>query len=512
MKKDLLLGVDAGTSVVKAALFDTAGCERAVAVRRTVLSAPRPGWSETNPHSTWSAFAETVREVLRTAGVDGQRVAAVGLTGNMIGAWLVDEQGEPVRDAILWNDSRTRLLIERLRSEQPDFLATIFGLSGCVLETGCTLPLLRWLADHEPAILKRAHYVLCSKDWLRLRLTGAAHLDATEAAVLPGNAHTRSYDDRLLDMFGVGQYRHLLPAVVPSETVVGGVLPEIAEMTGLPSGTPVVAGAGDVPSNAVGVGAVEPGIAFTVLGTNCQSCLVFDRPVLEPAQVGLLFSVPGGRWLRALMNVAGTTNLDWFADRFCDAERDATAGRDGLYSNLERMAERSEAGARGIIYHPYLSSAGVIAPFIEPAARAQFFGLRPEHGRADLLRAVYEGTALAIRDCYAALDAPINELRFAGGGARSRLWGQIIADCLGARVVVPAGAEFGARGAALLAGVGVGIYRSVAQASSAGLRIAHTYAPDPARQRRYDAVYQVYRLLRDAVQPAWRRSAQLMAQ
>jgi len=508
--QELLLGIDAGTSVLKAALFDANGCVHAIAARRTELSTPRAGWSEVQPYSAWNACVEAVREVLAAAGVHGQRIAAVGLTGNMIGAWLIDGAGEPVRDAILWNDSRTRSLIERLSLEQPDLLATIFGISGCVLETGCTLPLLSWLAENEPTSLERARYVLCCKDWLKFRLTGTVNLDATEAAVLPGSAHKRSYDDILLEMFGVGRYRHLLPPVVEPDTVVGGVLSDVAAATGLRAGTPVVAGAGDVPSNAVGLGAVERGVAFTILGTNCQSCLVFDRPTFEPAQVGLLFSVPGGGWLRAMTNVAGTTNLDWFADRFCCG--DATTDGEARYDSLEQLAADSDVGAHGIIYHPYLSSAGVIAPFIEPTARAQFFGLRPEHRRADLLRAVYEGVALAIRDCYTALGTPLREIRFAGGGARSRLWGQILADCLAVRVLVPAGTEFGARGAALLAGVGIGIHESVSRASSVGLEIAHVYEPDSGRQAMYNGIYQVFRLLREAVLPAWQRSAELAIQ
>jgi sugar (pentulose or hexulose) kinase len=508
---DYLLGVDAGTSVVKASLFDFQGREHVTALRRTALSTPQRGWSETSPQGTWDAFVATIREVLREGGVGGSRIAAVGVTGNMIGAWLVDAQGQPVRDAILWNDSRSGPLIERLSADQPGFLSEIFSFDGCVLELGCTLPLLRWLAENEPSALARARHVLCSKDWLCFKLTGAFQMDPTEASVLPGNTRTQTYDDRLFEMFGISRFKHLFPPIVPSESVVGGILPESAALTGLLAGTPVVAGAGDVPSNAIGIGAIEAGVAFTVLGTNCQSCLVFDQPMMEPADVGLLFYVPGQRWFRALMNVAGTANLDWFIDQFCPAERDAAPSREALFAQLEQMAGQSEMGSRGVVYHPYLSSAGVIAPFIEPAARGQFFGLMREHRRADLLRSVYEGTALSIRDCYAALNRAITEIRFAGGGARSGLWGQMIADCMGARVVVPMGTEFGAKGAALLAGVGIGVFESVAQASTTTLSIARVYDPDATRRSRYDAMYEVYGMLRDAVRPAWRRSAEIMS-
>ncbi len=505
MGKDYLLGVDAGTSVIKAALFDREGREIESASRRTELKNDRPGLCEASMTGLWNAFAGTIRELLQRARAGGDRIAAIGITGNMIGAWLLDEHGRPVRDGILWCDGRTRGLIERLKGEHPGFLSEIFATDGCALETGCTLPLVRWLAENEPESLLQTRYVVCSKDFLCFQLTGTIQLDTTEVGGLPGNIRTPDYSDRMFALFGVEQYRHLFPYAVASETVIGAVQPDASEATGLLAGTPVVAGAGDVPANVLGIGAVEPGIALTILGTNCQSGIVFDHPVFEPADVGLLFYVPGRRWYRALMNVAGTTNLDWFIDQFCETEQRAAPNRDALFSLVERLAGESEPGARGIIYHPYLSSVGVIAPFVEPAARAQFFGLTSQHRRVDLLRAIYEGVAFAIRDCYAALETPIKEIRFAGGGSRSALWCQIVADCLDARVVVPEGSELGAKGAALLAGVGVGWSAGIIEAAGSAFRAARSFEPDGLLKPRYDAIYEVYRSLRDDIRPAWRR-------
>ncbi len=508
MGKDYLLGVDAGTSVIKAALFDLQGDEISSTSRRTQLDNSVPGRCETSMTGTWEAFAQTVRDLLQKASLDGSRIAAVGVTGTMIGAWLIDAQGQPVRNAMLWCDGRSQPLIRRLEAEHPGFLSEIFAIDGCVLETGCTLPLVRWLAENEPDALARAKTICCSKDYLVSRLTGKIQIDPTEASGMPGNIRTQTYDDRLFAMFGIEAYRHLFPTIKPSEEVIGEILPEAASATGLVAGTPVTVGAGDVPANVLGIGAVEPGIALTVLGTNCQSGLVFDHPVFEPPDVGLLFYVPGQRWYRALMNVAGTTNLDWFIDQFCSAEQDGAPSRTALYAAIEQLAAQSEPGARGIIYHPYLSAVGVIAPFVEPAARAQFFGLTQQHRRADMLRAVYEGMVLAIRDCYNALNTSIQEIRFAGGGARSELWGQMLADCMGTRVIIPQGTEFGAKGAALLAGVGAGLFETITDAARTTFRVARSYEPDPRLKARYDAVYQVYRMLRDDMRPAWRRHAE----
>jgi sugar (pentulose or hexulose) kinase len=297
--------------------------------------------------------------------------------------------------------------------------------------------------------------------------------------------------------------------VVPSEAIIGEVTSAAAAATGLRVGTLVVTGAGDVSAVALGVGAVEPGVACTILGTTCLNCLVFDQPIFEPANVGLLFYLPGQRWLRSLANIAGTTNLDWFINQFYASERDAAASRAELFAKLENLAQQSEIGARGIIYHPYLSSVGVIAPFVEPAARAQFFGLSLEHQTADLLRAVYEGVALAIRDCYHVLDIPPAEIRLSGGGVKSAWWCQMIADCTGARVMVPAGHEFGAKGAALLAGVGLGWYQTVAEAVIATVRFEHNYKPDPDHHSQYNAIYDLYQVLHQQLRPLWQRRSRL---
>lgn len=507
MTKDILLGLDVGTSVVKVALFNRAGQELATAACRTVLSTPHPGWSETSMTGTWQAVVEALRHLFAKSPVMPERVAAIGVSGNMIGAWLVDANGQPVRDAILWNDGRTRTLLEQFGEKQVHFTSRIFRLSGSVIEHGATLPLVKWLADHEPQSLAKAVAVLHSKDWIRYKLTGHLGTDVTEVPGTPGDVRTRTYSDETLRLFELDAYRHLFPEIALSQQVVGTVHADAAAETGLIAGTPVVTGAGDVPAVVLGVGAVEPGMACSILGTHSINGVILDEPSFEPDNVGLLFTIAEQRWMRALTNVAGTTNLDWFIDQFCGLEKAESVTSADLFARLEALVEASEPGARGVLYQPYLSAVGIIAPFFEPAARAQFFGMTREHTRADLLRAVYEGVALAIRDCYTAMNAAVYEIRLSGGGARSRIWGQIIADCVGARVVVPAGSEFGTKGTALLAGVGIGWYDSVQAAAATTVEIDRIYEPNPALLPLYEENYVVYRALRDALRPVWRQAA-----
>jgi sugar (pentulose or hexulose) kinase len=430
----------------------------------------------------------------------------------MIGAWLVDGDGNPVRDAILWCDGRAGPLLDRLSEEDPDFTSQVYDIVGCAMQQGCTLPLLRWLAENEPQSLDKARYILCCKDWLCFKLTGAIHLDPTEACVLPGDARTRGYSEPMFDLLGVKAYRHLFPPLQPSEKVVGEILPEAAQLTGLKAGTPVVAGAGDVPASALGVGAYEPGVACSLLGTNFLNCLVTDRPVFEPRGVGAVFCLPGERWLRSAINVSGTTSLDWAIDQFCQPEKTASASSAELFAAVESLAMQSPPGASGIIYLPYLSAQGITAPVVEPAARAELFGLTNEHTRADLVRAVYEGLALSIRDCYEVIPADIGEIRLAGGAAKSTFFCQAVADVTGKCIVVPSGTEFGARGAALLAAVGIGWFETIADALSLSPNTARTYESNAEAKAIYDAAYMTYGELREALQPIWRHNARRLGQ
>jgi len=211
-KPSFLLGIDAGTSVVKAALFYPSGREYKAVARRTTLKSPRPTWAETSMTETWEMTISAIRELLAISSVSSEQIAAIGVTGNMVGAWLIDKAGQPVRDAILWCDG-----------------------SGSVMQQGCTLPVMRWLAENEPESLDRAAYVLCCKDWLIFKLTGSIQIDPTEASVMPGDTRKRGYSAAMFDLLGVSEYRHLFPPIQPSAAVIGTVHAAAAQQTGLKS-------------------------------------------------------------------------------------------------------------------------------------------------------------------------------------------------------------------------------------------------------------------------------------
>ncbi len=493
----LWLGLDAGSSVVKAALFDARGREVASAGHPMGAVKPHPGWSEVPMQAAWDATVASIRAVLDRAPDAASRVAGIGVTGCMVGAWPIDAAGRPVRNGILWNDGRAQDLIDRLIDRHPGLLADVFAADGCVLQQGCTLPVVAWLAEAEPDALARTAAILGTKDWIRYRLTGRVAIDETETAVAPGDTRTRRHDPGLLALFGLDAHARRFPAVRPSAALAGTVTAVAARQTGLRAGTAVAIGAGDVPASTLGVGASAPGRGCVILGTTCLVGSVVPEPVFEPPEVGLLFALPNGRWLRTMTNVAGTTNLDWALARLLP---DAGGDR---FAAAERLAAPVAPGARGLVYLPYLSEVGVIAPFVDWNARGELFGLTDRHAAADLVRAVYEGVALSIRDCLSAMPNRPDRLRLAGGGARSPLWCRIIADVTGCAIEVPAGSEFGARGAALLAAVATGRYADVDAAVAATDRLDRTYAPDPSTAPAYDRAYATYKALRQALRPVW---------
>ncbi len=499
-----LLGIDAGTSLIKSAVFTLSGEEIGSAGRETPVTSPHLGWAETDMRAVWSAACEVIPQSLANAGISGDSVAALGVTGQMVGAWLIDGDGHPVRPAILWSDGRAQALIDRLSDEHPGFLSSIFESSGSAMQQGCTLPVLRWLLEHEPQTLARAHHLLCCKDWLVYNLTGTIQLDPAEVSVMPGSTRDRALSEAMIDLFGLRALRPLFPATQPAERIAGGLLPDVAQALGLRAGTPVSIGTGDVLATVIGAGAVTPGTAVSLLGTNYLNCLVTAEPVFEPRDVGVMFCLPAGGWLRAMLNVSGTTSLDWLIEQCFAVERAAASSDAALFEELERMAEASGLGARGVLYLPYLSAQGITAPIYEPNARAEFHGLSLEHTRADMLRAVYEGLALSIRDGYACIPAQIDEIRLTGGMARSDFFCQLVADVAGKRVTRPQASQFGARGAALLAAVGIGVYASIQEAVERTALPTQRFTPDAERASQYDAVYARYGALRTALTALWR--------
>lgn len=511
MRAAYLLGIDAGTTVIKSTLFDLEGREIAGAAHDSSFLTLHPGWAESDMRTVWQAVQNTVRQTLAHAAVAPEQIVAVGVTGQGDGTWLVDRAGDPVRPAILWSDGRTAELVKELW--QNGVGHEIFQITGTALNTCNQAVQLRWLQEHEPETLARTAAVLRAKDWIFFCLTGVVSTDATDASHTYFSVQTQAYDERILTVLGIEAWRRAIPPAPRPAELKAPLLDSVAIELGLQPGTPVAAGPFDVAASALGVGAAFPGDACSVLGTAGVHQVMVDAPVLEPADIGYnMHHAPDGVFVRLLPTMTSTQNLQWFAREFYAAEwAAAQASGANIWDTLEQIAAQEPLGARGVIYHPYLDPAGERAPFISSAARAQFSGVSAYHTRATLLRAVYEGVALSVLDCYATMAAPVASLRMAGGGARSPLWAQMLADALAAPVIVAEGTEYGARGAVMNAAVATGLFASYAEAVARMVRPARTFDPTPGHRARFLALLEVYRAEREAMMQVWELRKQLLA-
>jgi xylulokinase len=485
-----LLGIDVSTTGVKALLIDERGEVIGSANTEQPISTPFPLWSEQNPKDWWNGAISSVQQVLAETGIQGSEVVGIGLTGQMHGLTLLDAQGTVLRPAILWNDQRTGAQCDAIRSAlgRP----RLIEITGNDALTGFTAPKILWVKEHEPEVFERARHILLPKDYVRYRLTGGFAMDKADGAgTILLDIKTRQWSGEMLNALGIPQ--DWLPETFEGPEITGHITPEAAQLTGLKAGTPVIAGGGDQAAQAVGVGAVQPGIVALTLGTSGVVFATTDQPFIEPEGRLHAFchSVPG-RWHLMGVMLAAAGSLRWFKETFAP-----TSSYDSLTDLAKPIAQNSE----GLLFLPYLT--GERTPHPDPLARGAFVGLTVRHNLAHMTRSVLEGVAFGLRDSFELIKSAglesIQQVRVSGGGAKSMLWRQILADVFNAELVTVNTTEGAAYGAALLAGVGTGIWADVDQAARETVRQTGCTSPIAASVETYERGYQVYRQLYPAL-------------
>jgi xylulokinase len=465
------LGIDLGTGSVKAMVLDTQGCVLGGSQAHYALLTPRPGWSESSPQKWWLATISAVREVL--ASVAQVQIAAIGLCGQMHGVVLADEQGRPVRPALLWADIRARAELERYRL-LPDAVRARLANP---LAPGMAGPLLCWLANHEAYAYQQARWALQPKDWLRLQLTG-------EVATDPSDASATLLYDLLADEWAeevitaLNLKRHLLPPLRPSAACAGRLSARAAQALGLPAGLPIATGAADTAAAALGSGLLAAGPIQLTLGSGAQFVQICSLPRVDPAgRTHLYRAADGVNWyiLAAVQN-AGLA-LNWV----CQILR---ATWDELYASAALPPE--PAGPR---FLPSLTDERPHHPF--PSNRGAFLGLRSDHRREQLLHATLEGVAFGLRIACEALPAAreAGALRLAGGGSEHPAWRQMLADILNRELLAVDVSAASARGAALLGGIVGGAWTDARATAAVAPQISLVAAPDVARAEIYHRLY-----------------------
>lgn len=498
----LLLGVDAGTSVVKCALFDMHGNELATTRRNLTSVVPRVGWAEQDMDLILIATAAAVREAARAGERLGDAIGGVGVTGQTAGTFLVDSEVRGVK-AILWRDIRAESVINKSsRSLAREFQK----LSGWPLLPQFIPTQLAWLKRNDPQTLDRSAHVISCIDWVSHAMTSNLRGVST-GMIACTNPSTRRYDGRIFALLGLERYSHLLPDEVEPWEVVGEVTEGFSRKTGLKKGIPVVSAGYDQTCNTLGAGAVEAGQAVTILGTAGGNTVVMDRysPALGSYVACTPHAVPG-RWVALAESLTATPNLDWFIGEFCDEEK-RRAKKEGrsVYDICDEEAEKVPPGARGVVYLPYLF--GEVSPFFNASARADFFGLGGLHTRADLLRAVYEGVGFATRANYEevrhSLGVSPSSITLAGGGSKSRTWRKVISEVNGARVQTTGGSELGAKGAAICAAVALNEFSDHKHAVKEMVTLEVSARPNRRNAEAYDSAYSLFERLTASLGRVW---------
>ncbi len=490
-----VLGIDIGTGGSRVLLIDDEGrIVQSATEEHVPFASPETGWAEQQPEDWWRAASTAIRKVLAAWGGKPGDIRAVGLTGQMHGAVLLDESDNVLRPAIIWCDQRSdaqcRALTERVGAER------LIEMTANPALPGFTLPKMLWVREHQPAIWRSVRRVLLPKDYVRLRLTDQAATDVADASgTLLFDVRRRRWSDEMLQAADIDS--GLMPPAFEGPDVTGSVSTRGAAETGLQRGTPVVAGGGDQSAGAVGMGIVRPGAVSATIGTSGVVFAATDRPALDPGgRVHTFCHAVPGRWHVMGVTQAAGLSLRWFRDRFGVAD-----GRGDPYDRLADEAGLATAGADGVMWAPYLM--GERTPHLDANARAALVGLAASHTRAHVVRAILEGVAFSLRDSLtilAEMDVPVATIRLGGGGARSALWRQIQADVYGRSVEILAADEGAAFGAALLAGVGAHIWHDVDEACERVVRVAARVDPDPAsavvmarQYTRYRAMYPALR-------------------
>lgn len=500
MSQRLLLGIDVSTTGAKALLINPDGRVISSATTALNLSTPQPLWSEQDPDDWWDGIILSIRKALTQADANGDDISAIGMTGQMHGLVMLDTNGKVLRPAILWNDQRTGEQCDEIRAKVGR--EQLIEICGNDALTGFTAPKILWVKENEPDVYKKVKHILLPKDYVRYKLTGEFAVDrAGGSGTILFDLAKRTWSEEIITALEIPE--DWLPPTFEGPEVTGTINKNAANETSLSEGIPVVGGGGDQAAQAVGVGAVQPGIIALTLGTSGVVFATTESPLVEPeGRLHAFCHAVPERWhlMGVMLSAAGS--LQWYRD---------TLAPDTSFDDLIAEANSVSPGSEGLLFLPYLT--GERTPYPDPEARGAWVGLTVRHTRAHLTRAVLEGVAFGIKDSFTLIQSAglgeITQVRISGGGAKSQLWQQIMADVLGFDLVTVNTTEGAAYGAALLAGVGVGAYNSVHEACEATIQITGKTSPADRIPQIYNDYYICYQALYPSLEREFKQIAKV---
>lgn len=488
-----LLGIDIGTSGTKTVIFDELGNVMATSTEEYPLYQPRNGWAEQNPEDWWKAVVRGITAVLARSGIKPENIQGIGLSGQMHGLVMLDKEGNVLRHSIIWCDQRTakecKEITQRVGYDK------LIEITANPALTGFTASKIMWVMNNEPERYEKCAHILLPKDYIRFKLTGEFATEVSDASGMQLlDVPNRQWSDYVLGKLGID--KALLGKVYESPEITGVIDNYAASLTGLKAGTPVIGGAGDNAAAAVGTGVVSDGRAFTTIGTSGVVYAHTSKVAIDAkGRVHTFCSAVPGQWHIMGVTQAAGLSLKWFRDHFCKSEiKVAHLMEIDPYDLMLKEAETVPIGANKLIYLPYLM--GERTPHLDPDARGVFFGISAIHTKKDMLRAILEGVSYSLKDClevFGEMGISVDNMMTAGGGGKSTLWRQMLADLYNCPVNTIISKEGPALGVALLAGVGTGIYKSVAEACDTVIKADIIQQPIKQNTEEYKKYYEIYK-------------------
>ncbi len=490
-----LIGIDIGTSGTKTVLFKENGTPVASSTVEYPLYQPKNGWAEQDPADWWRAVCETSSAVIARAGIDAGEIKGIGLSGQMHGLVMLDKDGNVIRNSIIWCDGRTsaecKYITETIGAKR------LIEISANPALTGFTAGKILWVRNNEPQNYERCAKMMLPKDYIRYMLTGEFATEVSDASGMNlMDVPARDWSAEILSKLDID--RATLGKMYESCEVTGTVTEAAAKLTGLAAGTPVVGGAGDNMAAAVGTGVVSAGKAFTTIGTSGVIFAHSDNVTIDPGgRVHTFCAAVPGAWTVMSCSLAAGLSLKWYRDNFCKAEMETAEGMDvDSYILLNEQIAKVPIGSDKLIYAPWLM--GERSPLLDENARGLFFGLSARHTKYNLLRAVMEGVSFSQRQCldvFREMGVPFSRMLATGGGGKSPLWRQMLADIYDCEVTTLETSEGPALGVAILAGVGAGVYSSVPEACEAVIKTKTAQQPAAENTKEYEKYYNIYKKL-----------------
>ncbi len=501
---DYLLGLDIGTSGVKALLISVEGKVVGSTTYSYPLSTPQSGWAEQNPEDWWGATRKAIREVLEEKKVKKGELKGISLSGQMHSSVFLDKNREVIRPAILWSDSRTSKQCAEIHERAGGLEGLIELVSNQAFE-GFTAPKVLWLRENEPENYKKLRHLLLPKDYIRYKLTGEIKTEASDAAgTILLDVEKKEWSQSLLDKLGIDS--NILPEILDSIDIAGEISGKAAQQTGIEKGIPVIAGGADNACGAVGSGIVKEGRVMASVGTSGVILAQTNSPTADKkGRIHLFNHARPDSWYMMGVVLSAGMCYSWLQEKLYAEALD--------YTELDRKASEIEVGSEGLLFLPYLY--GERTPHADGDARGVFFGISGQHEQAHFARSVMEGVGFAMRDSLELIKdkgIEIDEIRAIGGGAKSQVWRSILADIFGEEISLLNIEEGPAFGAALIAGVGVGVYQSFTEAAGDFIKVRNTVTPDYEAHKKYNDFYELYRNIYPSLKEDFRDLGRIMEQ